>query len=213
VITGYNTDIKHKDRVFHVQTEDKGLDNPSIESLIYMGGKIIASRQYSYASLLETGYDEKTIQELLDSQHRKMMRDIRGGKYDPEGPPPFGDGIITDRGFDTVVLEFIQSQTGSESLDLVVKGGGTARAGDLIVLELEVLGSVRRAPVEGAEVAIQGIPRGGGHEVSLFKGATDRTGCVRAGVEIPRELGGGVMAIVASSPVGSDEIRMEIQET
>jgi hypothetical protein len=28
VNTGYNTDVKHKSRVFHVQTEDKGEGNP-----------------------------------------------------------------------------------------------------------------------------------------------------------------------------------------
>src|SRR3989442_11198313 len=62
VITGYNTDIKHNERVFHVQTEDKGVDNPIIESLIYMGGKIVASRQYCYATLLREGYSEKVVQ-------------------------------------------------------------------------------------------------------------------------------------------------------
>ena len=38
MITGYNTDVRHGNRIFHVQTEDKGLGNPKIETLIYVGG-------------------------------------------------------------------------------------------------------------------------------------------------------------------------------
>ena len=38
MITGFNTDVKYKGTVFHVQTEDKGVANPIIESLIYKGG-------------------------------------------------------------------------------------------------------------------------------------------------------------------------------
>src|SRR5881397_2090814 len=147
MITGYNTDIKRDERHYHVQTEDKGVDNPVIESLIYMGGKIVASRQYSYASLLRQGYSEKTVQDMLDCQHRKMMRDVRGGKYDPEGPPPFGAGIITERTFDDLVLEFIRSQAGSERLELVINEAPVPRAGTLLVLDLQVRSDVRNIPI------------------------------------------------------------------
>jgi len=47
VITGFNTDIKHGERVFHVQTEDRGLTNPVIESLVYVGGEILLRTQTS----------------------------------------------------------------------------------------------------------------------------------------------------------------------
>jgi len=40
LITGFNTDIKHNEKVYHIQTEDKGLQNPYIESLVYVGGEI-----------------------------------------------------------------------------------------------------------------------------------------------------------------------------
>ena len=43
MITGFNTDVKHKNRVFHIQTEDKGEDNPYVESLVYVGGEILAT--------------------------------------------------------------------------------------------------------------------------------------------------------------------------
>ena len=44
LITGFNTDVKYKGVVYHVQTEDKGVSNPLIETLIYKGGEILGSR-------------------------------------------------------------------------------------------------------------------------------------------------------------------------
>ena len=52
MITGYNTDVRHNEVVFHVQTEDKGLGNPCIESLVYVGGQVLASKRASYAEML-----------------------------------------------------------------------------------------------------------------------------------------------------------------
>ena len=210
VITGYNTDIKHNDRVFHVQTEDKGIDNPTIESLVYVGGKILASRQYSYASLVRGGYKEKEIQDLVDSQHRKMVRDIRGGKFDPDGPPPFGAGIISELGFDDVVREFMKGQSASEGIEIVFATSATPVAGQLLVVELGVRGEVLNGRVPGIPVSIKAVGNEPGREVSLFDGVTDQTGMVRAGVDIPREFNGGTLVVSATAPTGSDVVSLEI---
>jgi len=82
MITGYNTDIRHGDVVFHVQTEDKGLGNPCIESLVYVGGQVLATKRASYAELLAEGKDDKEIVALMDHQHRTMIAAIRHGKLD-----------------------------------------------------------------------------------------------------------------------------------
>lgn len=82
MITGYNTDVRHNEVVFHVQTEDKGLANPFIESLVYVGGQVLASKRASYAELLAEGKEEKDIVALMDHQHRTMIAAIRHGKLD-----------------------------------------------------------------------------------------------------------------------------------
>src|SRR3972149_72348 len=51
MITGFNTDVKYRGVVYHVQTEDKGAGNPLIETLIYKGGEILSSRRLPHASL------------------------------------------------------------------------------------------------------------------------------------------------------------------
>jgi hypothetical protein len=82
MITGYNTDVRHGEVVFHVQTEDKGTSNPYIESLVYVGGQVLMSKRASYAELLAEGKDEKDIVALMDHQHRTMIAAIRHGKLD-----------------------------------------------------------------------------------------------------------------------------------
>ncbi len=80
--TGYNTDVRHNDVTFHVQTEDKGQSNPTIESLVYVGGQVLASKRSSYADLLTEGKDDRSVVALMDHQHRTMIAAIRHGKFD-----------------------------------------------------------------------------------------------------------------------------------
>src|SRR5438876_6886607 len=87
VITGFNTDIKHNDKVYHIQTEDKGLQNPYIESLVYVGGEILASKKTSYAEQLKSGIDEKWIGGLMEQQHRTMIAAVKRGRFDGPADP------------------------------------------------------------------------------------------------------------------------------
>ena len=82
MITGFNTDIKHNEKVYHIQTEDKGLANPYIESLVYVGGEILASKKTSYADKVKEGIGETEIGTLMEHQHRTMIAAIKRGKFD-----------------------------------------------------------------------------------------------------------------------------------
>ena len=109
MLTGFNTDVHHDDRTFHVQTEDRGPDNPIIETLIYEGGRILDARRRDYSEEAGNGLDRERVSTLLERQHLNVVRDIRLGKYGPaERRKPFGDGIISDRGLEQVVKDFIE---------------------------------------------------------------------------------------------------------
>ena len=83
MITGFNTDIKHGDRVFHVQTEDRGAGNPIVESLVYVGGQILLSKRSPYGDLITAGkVDEPAVRQLMDLQHRRIIEAIRRGRLD-----------------------------------------------------------------------------------------------------------------------------------
>ena len=79
MLTGYNTDIKHEGVIYHVQTEDGGTDNPVIVSLIYQGGRILASKKTSYTHLLGTDDLISKLRSLLEHQHKVMIKAILTG--------------------------------------------------------------------------------------------------------------------------------------
>jgi hypothetical protein len=97
VITGFNTDIEHDGVVYHVQTEDKGLDAPIILSLVYVGGTILASKRSPYEDLIASGFSDEVLAERLKRQHRLICAAINSGRIDDlkkmsgrvkEAPPP-----------------------------------------------------------------------------------------------------------------------------
>ena len=82
MITGFNTDVKHGDTVYHVQTEDKGLKNPLILSLIYVKGTILDAFRIRYQDFLASDrFSEALLQKILEFQHRQIVGAIKRGKY------------------------------------------------------------------------------------------------------------------------------------
>jgi len=80
VITGFNTDIEHEGVVYHVQTEDKGLDTPLILSLVYVGGAILASKRSPYEDLIAKGFSDEALSERLKRQHKLICAAINSGR-------------------------------------------------------------------------------------------------------------------------------------
>jgi len=109
---GYNTDIKYRNEVFHIQTEDKGQGNPLIETLVYLHGEILLSRRFSYAHLLaavEKSADKnKTIKSLMKTQHDQVCSELKGGSF--SHLLSMDTQSIEDRSLDEMVLEYMQKE-------------------------------------------------------------------------------------------------------
>ena len=86
MLTGYNTDFKFQGKVYHVQTEDGGINSPSITSLLYQQGAILASRKTSYADIIKADCLEEVVRELMKEQHKQMIRDLMQGKLQSQAP-------------------------------------------------------------------------------------------------------------------------------
>ena len=82
MITGFNTDIEHEGVIYHVQTEDKGLDTPIILSLVYAGGTILASKRSPYEDLIAEGFSDEALADRLKRQHRLICAAIHSGRID-----------------------------------------------------------------------------------------------------------------------------------
>ncbi len=114
MITGFNTDVKYKGTVFHVQTEDKGVENPIIESLIYKGGEILGSRRHQYSDIIENGYDEKTVVKLMEDQHQTMIEEVRQGRFDASSDILGDDAVVSDQSLDQVILNYLVEKKDDE---------------------------------------------------------------------------------------------------
>jgi len=236
MITGYNTDVRHNEVVFHVQTEDKGSANPFIESLIYVGGQVLASKRASYAELLAEG-KEKDILALMDHQHRTMIAAIRHGKFDarlaellsgrqtgpqvrvevrpvPTPPPsvlaaePARPAVATrERTLDQVILEYLTNEADQEQLVLMVEEEQDLAFGRRAVLTLRASSSKSGAPVIGAQISVRMISTVAEPQV-LGTGKTDEQGVLPMSFEIP-QLGRGTAALIitAVSAIGRAELK------
>jgi ketol-acid reductoisomerase len=81
MLTGFNTDFRYKGTVYHVQTEDNGLTNPVIVTLLYRGGAILASRKTSYADILKFNKLEQVVREIMEEQHKQVIKDLVAGQF------------------------------------------------------------------------------------------------------------------------------------
>ena len=82
VLPGFNTDFKYKGQVYHAQTEDNGVSNPVVVTLLYLRGAILHSMKTSYQDMLGTPGFPDTLMELMKEQHRGIMKDVLSGKFD-----------------------------------------------------------------------------------------------------------------------------------
>ena len=46
--SGFNTDVRVGDQVFHVQTEDRGPSHPVIDTTVYQNGRVLHRRSSNY---------------------------------------------------------------------------------------------------------------------------------------------------------------------
>jgi hypothetical protein len=81
MLVGYNTNISYRGTVYHVQTEDSGVRNPHIITLLYDKGTILARKKTTYADIAESPDYEEKVRELMKEQHKSMIKELIHGKH------------------------------------------------------------------------------------------------------------------------------------
>ena len=80
---GFNNNVKYGGNVFHIQTEDSGLDRPHIITHLFAdGGRIIKSNKRSYADEVKRDDIAAYVRQLMKGQHMEMAIMLREGKFD-----------------------------------------------------------------------------------------------------------------------------------
>jgi hypothetical protein len=82
MLPGFNTNVRHKGVLFHVQSEDSGRAHPHVITHLYHGGTILFSEKSSYADLVDADNLPARVRELMDTQHRAVLARLRKGAFD-----------------------------------------------------------------------------------------------------------------------------------
>jgi hypothetical protein len=82
-LLGYNNNVRHKNRVFHIQTEDSGVNHPHIITHLFMdGGRILKSVKKSYAEHVGVEGMSEVVRAMMKEQHKAMFIALRDGQFD-----------------------------------------------------------------------------------------------------------------------------------
>lgn len=93
-LLGYNTNVRHKGRVFHIQTEDSGIARPHVITHLFAdGGRVLKTAKTSYADLVGADDVQVQVKKLMQDQHKAMFIALRDGQFDaqfevPAAPSP-----------------------------------------------------------------------------------------------------------------------------
>ncbi|AKT42812.1 hypothetical protein [Chondromyces crocatus] len=92
-LLGFNNNVRHKGRMFHIQTEDSGIRHPHIITHLFAdGGRILKTTKTSYAEHVGTPTMAETVREMMKEQHKAMFIALREGHFnylfDDSAPKP-----------------------------------------------------------------------------------------------------------------------------
>jgi len=80
---GFNSNLRHAGHVFHVQTEDSGLERPHVITHLFAdGGRIVVSHKRSYAEDVHLEDVTTRVRLLMKAQHAEMQALLRAGAFD-----------------------------------------------------------------------------------------------------------------------------------
>ena len=80
MVFGFNTDVKHQDTIYHVQSEAREADL-LLQTQVFVRGRCVGKRAKSYAAkAAESGFGDAQKEHELREQHRLVLDAIREGK-------------------------------------------------------------------------------------------------------------------------------------
>jgi hypothetical protein len=148
MIFGFNTDIRHEDTIYHVQSEAREGEH-LLQTQVFVKGRCIGKRAVPYGSSAEEGKDpqsnnqdrdkdkDKDREKMLRELHREVLDAIRGGKL---------DSIFDKR--DTP-----ETLAAVKELDLDWTNAGSVHTSGALTMQLRV--TEGGATVEGARLTLR----------------------------------------------------------
>jgi hypothetical protein len=91
MLSGFNHNLKYKGKMFHIQTEDGGKDNPQIITHAFLGGVILDTVRQTYDDLLKSTGWQETLRGRMKAQHLEEIRKLFSGAFDSQTETPSED--------------------------------------------------------------------------------------------------------------------------
>ena len=95
--SGYNTNIRYRGVLFHVQSEDSGLAHPHIITHLYHGGTILASEKSGYGDHVDEPNLEEVVKTLMENQHKAVLKRLVAADYDHVITSRLGDDFLAEK--------------------------------------------------------------------------------------------------------------------
>jgi hypothetical protein len=190
---GFSSDVRLGSRVCHVQTEEHGPARPMIDTVIYLGGRVLHRHCSSYEDVIgRPGFTEEVLRRRIEDQHRAVIEQLRAGS------------IAVDLGEETAA-----SASAPAGLQVQLLNPGSWLAGGTAALEIEVSARADRGPLDGARLEVILDSTGG---PIRFTGKTDERGLARISFPLPNLGPGGAELIIrAAAQDGEDEVRYALR--
>jgi len=88
MLFGHNTNVTLDGTVFHVQTEDRGVNSATLDTTVHCRGRVLHRRTNKYHDLLPLDAEkEKALKSRLDEQHFGVVEELKSGALKVEAPP------------------------------------------------------------------------------------------------------------------------------
>jgi hypothetical protein len=83
MIFGFNTDIRHDDTIYHVQSEAREGEQ-LLQTQVFVRGRCVGKRAIPYGSCADKGFqsNDQDMEKRLRDMHREVLDAIRDGKLD-----------------------------------------------------------------------------------------------------------------------------------
>jgi hypothetical protein len=82
-VLGFNNNVRHRGRIFHIQTEDSGVKFSRVVTHLFAdGGRIIKTAKTDYTEHSAKPDVSAIVRGIMKEQHRAMFTALRGGGLD-----------------------------------------------------------------------------------------------------------------------------------
>jgi hypothetical protein len=190
--SGFNTDVSVGERVFHVQTEDRGPVKPVIDTVVYQNGRVLHRRAFNYGPFMDSPeFNAEVLRQRVEEHHRSVIEDLRSGILEAE------------------IAATNERARKTDGIQIQLLNPDSWLTAGSVSLDLEIVRRADRQPESGARV--EALIEGALDE-TRHAGTSDEQGRVQLQFPMP-PLGKGNLALVihAKTEAGKDEIRFAMR--